>query len=175
MNRIKKIVVLGGESTGKSTLCEQLAHQYNTVWVREFARTYLEHLGRDYVQDDLLTIAEGQIASEEEQLKKAHDFLFCDTDLHVIKVWSEYKYSHVDEVIQEIIRSRRYDAYILTSPDFPWQEDPLREHPEPELRTYFFNVYLELIRKTGLPYCIVEGNEEDRKKTANTWIDSIFS
>ncbi|GBL35128.1 trifunctional NAD biosynthesis/regulator protein NadR [Filimonas sp.] len=174
MNTVKKIVVLGGESTGKSTLCEQLAHQYNTVWVREFARTYLEHLGRDYVQDDLLTIAEGQIASEEEQVKKACDFLFCDTDLHVIKVWSEYKYSHVDEVIQEIIQSRSYDAYILTSPDFPWQEDPLREHPEPALRSYFFNLYHALIRKTGLPYCIVKGNEEDRMKTATTWIDSLY-
>lgn len=63
---MKKVVVIGPESTGKSTLSEQLANHYQTVWVPEFARGYLETLGRAYNQDDLLRIAEGQLQLEDE-------------------------------------------------------------------------------------------------------------
>ena len=65
MEAIKKIVVIGPESTGKSTLCSQLAAHYNTLWVPEYAREYLEKNGTNYSYDDLLAIAKGQINSEE--------------------------------------------------------------------------------------------------------------
>ena len=80
---IKKIVVIGGESTGKSTLCEQLASHYETVWVTEFAREYLEQLGREYVEQDLLQIAKGQLNAEDEAITKANQFLFCDTVIYL--------------------------------------------------------------------------------------------
>ena len=76
MIHVKKIVVIGGESTGKSTLCEQLASIYKTAWVEEYARTYLENLNRPYVQDDLLVIAKGQFASEEYFIQDADRLLF---------------------------------------------------------------------------------------------------
>ena len=173
MSDILKIVIIGGESTGKSTLCEQLAAHYHTVWVNEFAREYLEHLGREYTQADLVEIAKGQLAMEEKQLSLANKFLFCDTDLHVLKVWSDYKYGSCDEFISDHIITEKYDAYILTSPDFPWEEDPLREHPEPELREYFFNTYLSMIKETGLPYCVVEGDKVSRLETAVTFTNSL--
>ncbi|MEP6927599.1 MAG: ATP-binding protein [Ginsengibacter sp.] len=66
MEIVKKFVVLGPESTGKSTLCSQLAEHYNTLWVAEYAREYLEKNGTNYNYDDLLTIAKGQIELEEE-------------------------------------------------------------------------------------------------------------
>ncbi|HEV2831233.1 MAG TPA: ATP-binding protein [Hanamia sp.] len=62
---IKKIVVIGPESTGKSTLCAQLAEHYQTLWVPEYAREYLEKNGTDYSYNDLLAIAKGQIELEE--------------------------------------------------------------------------------------------------------------
>ena len=65
MRQLKKIVVIGPESTGKSTLCEQLANHYQTQWCQEFAREYLLKNGTDYSYDDLLTIAKGQLALED--------------------------------------------------------------------------------------------------------------
>ena len=70
MQSIKKIVVIGPESTGKSTLCNQLAQHYNTDWVPEFAREYLERNGTNYTYESLLTIANGQVALEEEYINK---------------------------------------------------------------------------------------------------------
>ena len=66
MEAIKKFVVIGPESTGKSTLCSQLAAYYKTNWVPEYAREYLEKNGTEYSYDDLLTIAKGQINLEEQ-------------------------------------------------------------------------------------------------------------
>ncbi len=175
MSNVKKIVVIGGESTGKSTLCEQLASFYNTVWVEEYARTFLENLHRPYVQDDLLEIAKGQVASEEYFIKDANRFLFCDTDLHVIKVWSEFKYGEFDPAISEMMNRSTYDGYILTSPDFPWKEDPLREHPEPALREHFFSVYHTIVTESGLPYCVVKGNKTERMQIAREFMDGLIN
>ena len=174
MNAIKKIVILGGESTGKSTLCEQLAKAYDTVWVPEFARSYLEALGRNYVQQDLTEIAIGQLTLEEVLLVDANRFLFCDTDLHVIEVWSDFKYGTCDTFISDKIDTQVYDAYLITSPDFPWQEDPLRENPKPELRAYFFELYTERAKKSGLPFCIVKGTEAERLQQAMQFIETNF-
>jgi len=63
---LKKIVIIGPESTGKSTLCEQLAQHYDSTWCPEFAREYLLTNGMNYTYDDLLTIAKGQLALEDE-------------------------------------------------------------------------------------------------------------
>ncbi len=174
MRNIKKIVIIGGESTGKSTLCEHLAMHYKTSWVKEFAREYLETLGRDYVETNLLEIAKGQLALEKKIGTAANQFLFCDTDLHVIKVWSDYKYGRCDSFILHKIAKQKQDAYIITSPDFPWKEDPLREHPEPKLREYFFELYKAIVLKTGLPYCIVSGNEVERMKKATFFLDDLY-
>ncbi|MBK7762996.1 MAG: ATP-binding protein [Bacteroidetes bacterium] len=170
---LKKIVIIGGESTGKSTLCEQLAKHFHTTWVPEFARSYLQNLGKAYTQEDLIEIAKGQLASEDLALKQAKDFLFCDTDLQVIKVWSEYAYGNCHSDILNEIAQQKYDAYILTSPDLPWEPDPLREHPEPELRTYFYKQYLEIVSSSNLPFCIVEGNEGNRLQLAVEFVKGL--
>jgi len=171
MDDIKKIVITGGESTGKSTLCARLALHYNTVWVQEYAREYLEQRNGHYSYDDLLAIAKGQTALEEKLFPQANKYLFCDTDLNVLKVWSEYKYQKCHSYINHEILSRKYDAYILTAPDFPWQHDILREHPEPEMRKYFFEVYKSVLEKSNIPFCTVTGNEKERFDTAVTFIE----
>lgn len=170
---VKKVVIIGGESTGKSTLCESLASHYNTVWVEEYAREYLEQLNRPYIESDLIDIANGQVQLEDSKLRYANRFLFCDTDLHVIKVWSEFKYGQVDAQIQALLQSRTYDAYIITSPDFDWVDDPLREHPEPELRLYFFERYKQLVEETNLSFCIVHGDGATRMKTSIEFLSEL--
>lgn len=175
MNTIKKIVFIGGESTGKSTLCEQLANHFNTKWVPEFAREYLGKIGINYNYSDLKNIAMGQVNSEDSLIQYSNKILFCDTDLHVIQVWSEYKYGKVDLWILNQIAERKYDAYIITSPDFEWEDDPLRENPNPSDRQYFFKLYIYLVIESGLPFCVVKGTKEERLNKAIAFCNQLVS
>jgi len=170
----RKIAVIGGESTGKSTLCADLALKFQTFWVPEYARAYLETLGRPYKESDLLLIAKGQLQHEDHYDSLASRFLFCDTNLMVIKVWSEYAYGQVHPDIEELHRQRHYDAYLIAAPDFPWQPDPLREHPEEHLRHFFFRRYVDLVGESGTPYCIVQGSETNRLQKSVHFLESIF-
>lgn len=166
----KKIVIIGPESTGKSTLTAALASHFGEPWVPEFAREYLEKLDRPYEYDDLLDIAKGQISLEEKKLRDAKKFLFCDTDLHVLKVWSESKYKRVHPWILDQIKVRKYDFYLLTDIDIPWEADPQREHPEPEMREYFFDLYSSLLEKNSTPFQVVRGDLETRFSLALKYI-----
>ena len=128
MTALKKIVVIGPESTGKSTLCSQLAKHYNTCWCPEYAREYLSTNGMEYSFDDLLTIAKGQLVLEDEYTQKANyqppavshqesavTPLFIDTDMYVMKVWCEYVFGKCHQFILDEIGIRKYDLYLLCS------------------------------------------------------------
>lgn len=170
---IKKISITGPESTGKSTLSETLAKAYNTVWAPEFARLYLEKLGRNYQEEDLLQIAKGQLALQNQLEKKANQYLICDTDLLVIKVWSEHKYGRCHPWILEKLKEVRYDLYILPFIDIPWQEDPLREHPH--LREHFYQKYKEELEVRAVNFIEVCGSIEQRKNQAIIAINALSS
>jgi NadR type nicotinamide-nucleotide adenylyltransferase len=172
---IKRVVIIGPESTGKSTLTRQLAAHFGTSYADEYAREYLENLGRAYTQDDILLIARGQLLMEDKVIAAAQNGIaFLDTDLHVVKVWSESKYGTCDEEILKQIAVRHYDLYILTHIDMPWQEDPLREHPEPEMREHFFNIYNDIVQESSVPFVMVNGNEEERLQTAIRAVETIL-
>ena len=136
---VKKIAIVGPESTGKSTLAEGLAKHYQTVWVPEYARGYLNKLGRGYDQSDLIKIAHGQLRLEDEWENDAKRFLFCDTNLVVIKIWSDFKYGNCAPEILQRMHERKYDLHLLTNIDLPWEADPQREHPDKRLE--LFNLY----------------------------------
>jgi NadR type nicotinamide-nucleotide adenylyltransferase len=172
---LKRIVVIGPESTGKSTLSEQLAAHFNTEWVREYAREYLENLNHPYEQDDLLQIAEGQLRLEDETAARANNLLICDTDLQVVKVWSEAKYGDCDPRILEMIAQRQYDLYLLTYIDIAWTDDPLREHPHPSEREYFYNIYRDIVMNAGIPWADIRGDYEQRLKTAVEAVEFILN
>lgn len=174
MPKIKKIVIIGPESTGKSTLTRGLAEKFGEPWVEEYAREYLENLGRAYNYDDLLKIAQGQIALEEQKLKAAAKLLFCDTDLHVIRVWSDHKFNTTHPWILKQIKERAYDLYFLTAIDIPWQEDPLREHPDPEMRKYFFNIYHQLLTASKTPFFLISGNPKERLEQAGKHVEDFL-
>lgn len=170
---VKKIVVIGPESTGKSTLSEALAAELKTLWVPEYARGYLITLNRSYEQHDLLTMAKGQLDAEDTLASDANQFLICDTDLHVIKVWSEAKYGYCDKWILEQIAARKYDLYLLTDIDMAWQDDPLREHPLPEERKYFYNIYHDIVQNNPANWVGVSGTPEQRLKKAMAAIQAM--
>jgi nicotinamide riboside kinase len=141
--------------------------------VPEYAREYLLALNRPYEQNDLLEIAKGQIASEDELSNKANRFFICDTDLHVIKVWSEAKYGSCDKWILEQIAGRKYDLYLLMDIDIEWQNDPLREHPSPEERKYFYKIYHDIVQDSSANKAFISGTHEERLKKALSAIRSM--
>ncbi len=168
---LKRIVVVGPECTGKSDLAEFLATHYNTACVPEYARGYLSNLVRPYNEDDLLTIARGQTRVEDEFARTANELLICDTNLYVIKVWSEFKYGECPDEILDEIKNRTYDLYLLTYIDVPWEDDPQREHPDK--RNELYDIYLNELKNQSVPFVEVKGEREDRRQTAIRAVDEF--
>lgn len=171
-NSVRRIALIGPESTGKTTLCRLLALHYKTVWVPEYARTYLEHLNVPYNFNDVVCCAEGQLALEEQEMKKAKRFLFCDTELINYKVWFEDKFKTVPHWLEEEIMKRKYDLYLLTAPDLPWIAERVRENPES--RKYFFDLYLAELEKRNFPFRIVQGEGPQRLALTVNFIYKYF-
>jgi NadR type nicotinamide-nucleotide adenylyltransferase len=165
---MKKVVVIGPECTGKSSLTKALGQHYNTAIVEECAREYIDHLERSYTQDDILNIAKKQITLEN-TAKPQGDYLFCDTDLIVCKVWSEFKYGSCHPWILEQIQNRYYDYYLLCDIDLPWQEDQQREHPNH--RQELFDIYEGELNKLNKPYSIIRG--QNRLESAIEILDYL--
>ena len=174
MNGLKKIVILGPESTGKSTLCEALAKHYHTIWCPEYARKFLSEIGTAYNYDDLLTIAKGQLALEDASVEKANDMLIIDTDLYVMKVWCEYVFNNCHPFILEKINERKYDAYLLCDIDLPWTPDEMREYPNEEPRKELFTIYKEVLINQKTPWGIVSGLGETRNHNAIALIEKLI-
>ncbi len=186
MKPIQKIVVLGPESTGKSTLCAALAAHYQTIWTPEYARAFLSKNGTKYTYDDLLTIAKGQIQKEEEALAslnkntvdqptpKISNKLILDTDMYVMKVWCEYVFNNCHHYILEQINQRSYDLYLLCDIDLPWAADEMREYPDAGPRIELFTIYRELLINQNTPWGIVSGTGKERTENAIQLIDQYL-
>ena len=176
---LKKIVVIGPESTGKSTLCEQLATHYNTAWVREYAREYLLKNGTDYSFEDLLDIAKGQINLEEEEMKNSkfkiqNSKLFIDTDMYVMKVWCEFVFEKSHHWILNRIVERKYDLYLLCNTDLPWVKDELREYPDLINRQKLYHHYKDIMVNQNVAWVNISGNYEERLQKAISAVDTII-
>lgn len=174
--QLKKIVVIGPESTGKSTLCEQLAQHYDTIWCPEFAREYLLTNGMDYTYDDLLNIAKGQLALEDEFTMMVHHTkpLFIDTDMYVMKVWCEFVFGKCHRFILDQVVERKYDLYLLCNIDLPWIEEPLREYPDLEHRQQLYKMYKDILINQQVPWVEISGTNEVRLSTAIKAVDKLL-
>jgi len=186
---LKKIVIIGPESTGKSTLCTQLAAHYKTLWCPEYAREYLLKHGMNYSYDDLLTIAKGQLALEDEYASEvmtrksetnarltAHDsLLFIDTDMYVMKVWCEFVFGNCHRFILEQIVERKYDLYLLCNIDLPWVKDELREYPDLESRKKLYSIYEDIMINQTVPWVDISGNHEERLQKAISAVNTYLN
>jgi len=182
-----RIVAIGPESTGKSSLCQALALHYDASWCPEFARDYLLRHGRDYTPDDLLRIAKGQLAAEDQHADEAlrhwqdqprprtqRPILFIDTDMHVMKVWSEFVFGTCHPWILEQIATRHYDLYLLCHTDLPWVQDELREYPDAETRNHLLHTYRDTLVHQHTPWADVTGIHRQRLATAIDTIDALL-
>ncbi|WP_210486492.1 AAA family ATPase [Rufibacter aurantiacus] len=167
-----KIAITGPESTGKSTLSAQLAQHYNAPWVPEYARTYLDQLERPYTAPDLEAIARGQLALWQAEEAKNPELLFLDTELLVLKIWSEHSYDICSSFILENLRRQNVDLYLLLDIDLPWTPDPQREHPH--LRQFFHDWYKRELDQMGVPYVEISGSAEERLQNAIKAVDKVL-
>lgn len=183
---LKKIVVIGPESTGKSVLCEQLAQHYGTAWCPEYAREYLLKHGTAYTYDDLLTIAKGQLAGEEScehEVAKtpalpgslSPRLLFIDTDMYVMKVWCEFVFGNCHRYILDQIVERKYDLYLLCNTDLPWVKDELREYPDLENRLKLYAIYKDSMINQSVPWVDISGGFNERFQKAVTAVDNLLN
>ena len=193
-----KVAVIGPESTGKSTLCELLAQHYNTQWCPEFAREYLLTHGTDYSYDDLLYIAKGQLAMEDEyassmvngqwsaqnhpisgphsQLTIYHSpLLIIDTEMYVMKVWCEFVFGKCHRWVLDQIVERKYDLYLLCNTDLPWVKDELREYPDLKTRDQLYHFYKDIMINQSTPWVDISGDYDERLQTAIKTIDRMIA
>jgi NadR type nicotinamide-nucleotide adenylyltransferase len=172
---LKKIVIIGPESTGKSTLCEQLSRHYNTTWVPEYARKYLLEHGTGYNYDNLLTIAKEQVITEDDTAQKtAAGLLFIDTDMNVMKIWCEFVFNNCHLWILHEIARRKYDLYLLCNTDLPWVKDELREYPDIVSREKLYHMYRDIMISQPVPWVDIRGTDEERLRRAVNGIDKYI-
>ncbi len=175
---MKKIVIIGPESTGKSTLCTLLAAHFKTEWVKEYAREYLLTHGTDYTVTDLFTIAEGQKRNEFTMVNSLPENyvapIFYDTDFKVIQVWSEFVFNECDNRILKQVALDKYDLYLLCNTDLPWVADELREYPDLKTREELFHYYQQILIDQDVPWVLIKGVEEERLSIAVDAVNAIL-
>jgi NadR type nicotinamide-nucleotide adenylyltransferase len=158
--KIKRVALLGAESTGKTTLARSLALRFGTQWVPEYAREYMSMHSGEYSAEDIVRIATHQLKEEEELARVSQGIIFLDTEFIIAKVWCEDVFGFCPDWIREKLHSHPYDLYLLTANDLPWVADPVRVNPQ--RRDYFFNLYKRELEENQFPFEIISGRYEAR-------------
>lgn len=170
-----RIAITGTESTGKSTLAAALAEHYQTVFVPEYARQYIDEIQRPYALADIEIIARQQMAMEDNMAAQTTSrFLFCDTDLLVTKIWAEHSFQTCPRWITQQLQQRPpYALYLLLDIDLPWQPDPQREHPH--LRQYLFESYQKELTTLKVNWVVISGIGKQRWLNAIQAVDTLLA
>lgn len=173
MNKlIKKIAIVGPESTGKSTITQQLAKHYHTLWVPEYARYYCAALATPCDLQDEVNMFHGQLALEDAILAIAEkDLVFCDTTFLTVKIWSDEVFAETPKIVLDALPQYHYDLYLLMDIDLPWQEDPLRDFPHK--REYFMQVWHNELQALNANYRVI-GGTDDRLKNSIAAVDEFL-
>ena len=168
--RIKRIVLTGAESTGKSTLAKSLSEHYRAPWSKEFAREYVHSVGRDLLAKDIEPIATGQLALEDAAANKAQGIVIHDTNIVSTILYADYYFGEALDWANAIVPKRGYSLYLLCSPDIPWVADP-GQRASSNARTSLHQLFTARMKKYDLPYQKISGSPANRFKQAIQAID----
>ena len=169
---IKKIAIVGPESTGKSTMSAYLAKHYQTVWVPEYARAYCEKLTEPPTWQDEINMFYGQLALEQQLLPQANQILICDTTFITVKIWSDQMFGKSPQEVLDELPKHPYDLYLLLDIDLPWQDDPLRDFPH--MREHFMDIWHKELQALNAHYKVISGSGPERYESAVNVIDSFL-
>ena len=173
---MKRIVLTGSESTGKTTLARSIAAHYGVEWVPEFVREYAAAKAGALEFSDHGPIAHGQIAREDEyrarSLARDASLLVFDTDLLSTVVYCTHYFGSCPAWIAEAARARRPDLYLLLDIDLPWRADPQRDRGD--RREEMQALFRDAVAGSGAPYEEVTGDEERRERSARAAIDRML-
>jgi NadR type nicotinamide-nucleotide adenylyltransferase len=154
---VRRIAVLGAESSGKSTLCGALARRYGTVWVPEYLREFVDTHARVPFEADQVGIALTQRAREDAAALQANDFLFCDTTPLMTALYSRVYWGRVDPQLAQLAATNDYALTLVTAPDTPWIADGLMRESE-EMRQRVFGMLVEELDARGIRFVLLEGD-----------------
>ena len=169
---IKKIAIVGPESTGKSTMSAYLANHYQTVWVPEFARGYCEKLTEPPTWQDEINMFYGQVALEKEMQPQANGLLICDTTFITVKIWSDQMFGRSPQEVLDALPKYPYDLYLLLNIDLPWEDDPLRDFPD--MREHFMAIWYKELDALNANYKVISGTGTERYESAVRVIDAFL-
>jgi NadR type nicotinamide-nucleotide adenylyltransferase len=172
---VKRVCVFGPESTGKSTLARDLAKQFQTRYVWEYARPLLDPQEGKCYPEDIPRIVRGQFAAEEALAPQANRVLFCDTDTLTTVIWSETLFGHVPPWVREAADARSYDLYLLLDVDVPWVADGQRFFEAPQQRRAFFERCRQELETRGRRYVVLRGSWSERFAAACQAVEQLLS
>ena len=170
MSTVKRVAILGAESSGKSTLAHALAVQYNTVWVPEYLREFVETHARVPDEGDQYPIARTQMEREDAAAAKASRFLFCDTTPLMTGVYSRWYWGRVDAQLALLERRHDYAFTLVTALDSPWEADGLQRESE-EVRQTVHEQVVQVLQEREIPYLLVSGSLHQRVLQAGRLIN----
>lgn len=156
---VQRIALLGGESTGKTTLANALAERLGTTWVPEYGRDLWEQRAGQLAFDDMLHIAETQLSREAECIRHANRYVFCDTTALTTLLYSEALFARSDSRLEALAR-RRYDHTFLCSADFEFVQDGTRQTREFQGQQQMW--YLKRLTDAGTEFSLITGSVEER-------------
>lgn len=156
---VKRICLLGGESSGKSTLAAALASACGTLHVEEYGRELWERQGGHLAYEDLLHIGQVQVAREEEVAGKAHQYLFCDTSPLTTLFYCLEDFGCAEPELHALA-ARSYDAYVLCAPDIPFDQDGTRRDDGFRQRQHAW--YVEQMTAMGVSWLEARGSVAER-------------
>ena len=158
---VNRVAILGAESSGKTMLAEALARHFDTVWVPEYLREFVEAHQRVPREDEQLLIAKTQVQREHEYALRAKAWLFCDTSPLMTAIYSRHYFTYTDPALEQLEQAHTYDFTIVTAPDFPWVADGLQRESA-ALRQQIHEQLLDILDEREIPFLLVEGRLTDR-------------
>lgn len=168
-----KIAITGPESTGKTSLAKTLTDEFGASLVPEYAREFLKGRKPPYAPCDLEQIAKGQKEAEQKASAATNGLLIADTEMTVLKIWSEHAFGYCLPVIETFWKKQQYDLYLLMNTDIPWEPDPLREHPH--LREPLFNTFKKHLEDMQVNYAVISGEGTQRVGMARRAILNLMN
>lgn len=171
----KSIAILGAESSGKTTLAKLLGEHFNSAVVYEYAREYLADKNGKYDYKDLEIIAQEQVKRWFGAILQQPEMMIVDTELTVLRIWSELKYHKTSAWLEEHYQNQNIDLYLVCENDLPWENDQLRENQPIEEREEIKNLYIQELNKFQRDFVLISGQGETRLQNAIRAIEKHFN